>query len=132
MKLISLSALDFFKQYGLMIAFIAAGIVFLVVVVFFIIAVIKRKKNLVGPPREQKESTKLPFNKEVLLEAIGGLDNMVHKQLSGSRISLDLKDVSLVDEEKLNSIGVDRVIKMSNKITLVIKGDISSYYRALH
>lgn len=132
MKLISLSALDFFKQYGLMIAFIAAGIVFLVVLVFFIIAVIKRKKNLVGPPREQKESTKLPFNKEVLLEAIGGLDNMVHKQLSGSRISLDLKDVSLVDEEKLNSIGVDRVIKMSNKITLVIKGDISSYYRALH
>lgn len=115
-----------------MIAFIAAGIVFLVVVVFFIIAVIKRKKNLVGPPREQKESTKLPFNKEVLLEAIGGLDNMVHKQLSGSRISLDLKDVSLVDEEKLNSIGVDRVIKMSNKITLVVKGDISSYYRALH
>ena len=132
MKLISLSALDFFKQYGLMIAFIAAGIVFLVVLVFFIIAVIKRKKNLVGPPRKQKESTKLPFNKEVLLEAIGGLDNMVHKQLSGSRISLDLKDVSLVDEEKLNSIGVDRVIKMSNKITLVIKGDISSYYRALH
>ena len=125
-----LTAYEFFRDYGLLIAFIAAGAVFIAVVVFFIIAVIKRRKNPVV--HNEPKVSKSAVNKTVLLEAIGGLENMTHKQLSGSRISLELKDVSLVDEQKLNSIGVDRVIKMSNKITLVIKGDISSYYRALH
>lgn len=125
-----LTAYEFFRDYGLLIAFIAAGAVFIAVVVFFIIAVIKRRKNPVV--HNEPKVSKSAVNKTVLLEAIGGLENMTHKQLSGSRISLELKDVSLVDEQKLNSIGVDRVIKMSNKITLVIKGDVSSYYRALH
>ena len=62
-------------------------------------------------------------------DALGGKENVVEHTKVGSRISLVLKDYDVVDETKLNELGVDSIIKMSNKITLVVKGDADSLYK---
>ena len=46
-------------------------------------------------------------------------------------IVLMLNNYNIVDEKMLNENGVDSLIKMSNKITLVIKRDASKIYKEL-
>ncbi|MDD7735258.1 MAG: hypothetical protein SOW55_03315 [Bacilli bacterium] len=50
----------------------------------------------------------------------GGKDNILEATSKGSRLSLVLKDYSLVNDEELKKIGVTSSIKMTNKITFVI------------
>ena len=66
-----------------------------------------------------------------ILEALGGKENIIEHSLNGSRMSLVLHNYDMVDENKLNSLGVDSCIKMSNKIILVIKNDMSSIYKGM-
>lgn len=55
-----------------------------------------------------------------ILNALGGRENIVSCKASGSRISFSLVDYSLVNNESLKKLGVSSILKMSNKITLVI------------
>ncbi len=116
---------EFLSKYAFPISCIAAGIVFTVVLVFFIIAVVKRKRN--PDLMIQKPQTSVEANN--ILSGLGGKENILAHSLNGSRIVLVLKDYSLVNEEIINSNGVDSFIKMSNKITLVVKNDSSKLYR---
>ena len=115
---------EFFKSYALYIAFGLAGIVFITVLVFFLISLSKRTKEAIKPQP-------VAVNKSEILEALGGRDNIVSKQIAGSRVAVVLKDYSLINEAQLKEVGVASFIKMSNKITLVIKGDSSSFFKAL-
>ena len=56
----------------------------------------------------------------VVLTCLGGIENVMSCKAVGSRLSLVLKDYNLIDEPKLKQLGVSSIIKMSNKITLVI------------
>ena len=116
---------EFFKNWGIPISFIAAGIVFLVVLVFFIIAMVKRKRN--PEMMIQKPHTMVEANN--ILSGLGGAENILAHSLNGSRIVLVLKNYDLVNEEILNSNGIDTIIRMSNKITLVSKTDSSKIYK---
>ena len=58
-------------------------------------------------------------------------DNLVDYKLIGSRIEVHLKDYSKLDKEKLKSAGVDGFILMSNKLTLVLKGDAKEVYKKI-
>ncbi len=113
------------QQYGIPISLIVAGVVFLTVLVFFIIAMYRRKHE---PLQEIKERNS--HSNEMLL-ALGGESNIESHSLTGSRISIVLKNYDLLDEQKLNALGIDSIIRMSNKITLVIKDDASSLYKDL-
>lgn len=115
---------EFLKSYALYIAFGLAGVVFITVLVFFLISLSKRKKEAIKPQP-------VAVNKSEILEALGGKDNIVSKQIAGSRVAVVLKDYSLINEAQLKEVGVASFIKMSNKITLVIKGDSSSFFKAL-
>ena len=66
-----------------------------------------------------------------LLSALGGADNVVSKKLIGSRIIVVLKDKSLLNKEILLQKGVDSFIEMSDKITLVVKNNARSLYKAI-
>ena len=70
------------------------------------------------------------YIEEHLIKYIGGEDNVISHSINRSRIVLVLKDYSLVDEDKLKSCGVESIIKMSNKITLV-SNDASAIYKSL-
>lgn len=85
-------------------------IVLLGIILFFVIKAIRKNKFL----EERKKS-----NNELIL-ALGGRENILNVQARGSRLTLVLKDYEIIDEAKLKMHGVSSIIKMSEKITLVI------------
>ena len=59
---------------------------------------------------------------EIILN-LGGKENIVEMTARGSRLSIVLKDNSLLNIEALKNIGVEGVIVMTSKVTLVIGED---------
>ena len=97
---------------------ITYGIIIIVLIIISLIVI-----------RVTRRDFKIEANK--LIGYLGGKDNIVSKQIAGSRVAVVLKDYSLINEAQLKEVGVASFIKMSNKITLVIKGDSSSFFKAL-
>ena len=114
---------DFLRQYSLYIAIGIAAFILVVVLVVLFICLSKRKKAGAAPKRVIVASA--------YIEALGGADNIVSHSLVRSRIVLTLKDYDIVDKEKLKEAGVDGFIMMSDKLTLVIKGDAEKVNAAI-
>lgn len=110
---------EFLKSYGYLLAIGAAVIIAVLVVTLLLL----QKRNKKPAPIKKEYST------NEIIDALGGKDNILTHQKAGSRISLTLNDYSLINEEQLNSLGVDSIIKMSNKITLVVKDDSDNFYK---
>ena len=86
---------------------VAGCLVLVAILVFLVIFFGKRKKNPI-------------VDESAWLSALGGNDNINSVSAIGSRINLSLKDKEKIDREKLTSLGVNSVLVMSNKVTLVI------------
>lgn len=86
---------------------VAGCLVLVAVLVFLIIFFGKRKKSPI-------------VDESAWLTALGGKDNINNVSAIGSRINLSLKDKEKIDREKLTNLGVNSVLVMSNKVTLVI------------
>lgn len=78
--------------------------------------------------RGKKEPKRQLASKDTYLACFGGEENIVDKKLVGSRIAITLKDTTVVDQEKLKEAGVDAFILMSDRLTLVAKGDAKDLY----
>jgi phosphotransferase system IIB component len=100
----SITANEFFYKYSWTLALGAALIIILAVMVLLI-------KN-----RRFKKSVP-PSNLD--LTFLGGKDNIVKTDLKGSRIYLELKDLSLINEVALKENGVQSIIKSEGKIILI-------------
>lgn len=111
---------EILKNYILPISIIVAGVIFVTVLILFIIAMIKNKK--------EKTVIKRELPSDDIIYSLGGKDNIINASLNGSRLSLVLKDYKLVNEAKLNELGIDSIIKMSNKIILISKDDLKQFY----
>ena len=111
---------EILKNYILPISLIIAGVIFITVLILFIIAMVKNKK--------EKNVVKRELPSDDIVYSLGGKDNIINASLNGSRLSLVLKDYKLVNESKLNELGIDSIIKMSNKIILVSKDDLKQFY----
>ena len=109
---------SFLYNYGYLFAIGAALIIAGFLVTFLLL---QSKKKKMEP--------KVAYSSNDVIEALGGKENIESHTKAGSRISLVLKNYSLVKEDKLNELGVDSIIKMSNKITLVVKDDSDSFYK---
>lgn len=96
--------------------YIVLPIVGTFIVLFVVLIIVKsaRKKAFL---KERERA-----NAEIV-EYIGGRDNVISASSSGSRLILVLKDYSLVNDEKIKSLGVSSIIRMSTKITFVIGED---------
>ena len=86
---------------------VAGCLVLVAILVFLIIFFGKRKKSPI-------------VDESAWLTALGGKDNINNVSAIGSRINLSLKDKEKIDREKLTNLGVNSVLVMSNKVTLVI------------
>ena len=86
---------------------VAGCLVLVAILVFLVIFFGKRKKNPI-------------VDESAWLGALGGKENINSVSAIGSRINLSLKDKEKIDREKLTSLGVNSVLVMSNKVTLVI------------
>ena len=78
--------------------------------------------------KSKKEPKRQLASKDTYIACFGGESNIVDKKLVGSRIAITLKDTTIVDQEKLKEAGVDAFILMSNRLTLVAKGDAKDLY----
>lgn len=112
---------SFLKQNAL---YLALGVVGLIIVVLLLCFFLSKKNG-------KKEPSKIRGNKSEYIDSFGGNDNLVDYKLIGSRIEVHLKDYSKLDKEKLKSAGVDGFILMSNKLTLVLKGDAKEVYKKI-
>lgn len=80
--------------------------------------------------KKKKEPTHV-VNINDNLQAVGGKENVVSHSLSGSRITLQLKDYSKVDREKLKKAGAVGFILKSDKLTIVFKENAKDVYQNL-
>lgn len=108
--------------------YLAIGAAILIVLILFILLMINFSKK-----GKQLEEAEKKLVKASIAEFLGGKENILSSSKNGSRIVLELKDYSKVDETKLKENGVLSIIKMSNKITLVLnKSDVDSIFASLN
>ncbi|MCQ2742164.1 MAG: hypothetical protein MJ239_02555 [Bacilli bacterium] len=107
---------------GIWLAIGVAALIVIVVGAIFLSGAIKKKNA--------KPEAK-PVNASMYMEALGGEDNVISKELRGSRIALVLKDYKAIDEAKLKEAGVDAIVMMSDKLTLVVKENAPKVFETL-
>ncbi len=100
---------------------IIGAFVFLIIVGAIIFLIMARRK---------RKSVSI-VNKKECAAALGGTENVISKELRGSRIIVSCKDFSKVDHEALKKAGVTGFIQASDKLTLVIKEGAEELYNSL-
>ena len=113
---------DFLKNNGVFIALGVAALIAIAIIVVLAIHFYSNKNNSVVEESIVKPDVSI-------YEYLGGKENVLHHEKNGSRISLELKDDSKLDADKLKGIGVDSIIKMSNKTTLVVRNNPDEFYK---
>ena len=93
-------------------------------VVLIILGVIRLIK------RDSFKKERAAKNNDIII-ALGGRDNIVSFSSAGSRLSLVLKDYSLMEDDALKALGVSSISKMSSKVTLVIGKDAQDIVKYL-
>ena len=114
----------FYVVVGIILAFI----IFILgcLIVKFYLDKVKENKSASETKVEEtnkRKSTNSLYDQ--IIELVGGIENIEESTVRGSRISLVLKNISLVKDEELKTLGVNGVIIMSSKVTLVV-GDEAS------
>ena len=114
----------FYVVVGIILAFIIF-ILGCLIVKFYLDKVKENKSSSETKVEEtnKKKSTNSLYDQ--IIELLGGIENIEESTVRGSRISLVLKNISLVKDEELKTLGVNGVIIMSSKVTLVV-GDEAS------
>ena len=114
----------FYVVVGIILAFIIF-ILGCLIVKFYLDKVKENKPSSETKVEEtnKKKSTNSLYDQ--IIELVGGIENIEESTVRGSRISLVLKNLSLVKDEELKTLGVNGVIIMSSKVTLVV-GDEAS------
>ncbi|MBR0204821.1 MAG: PTS transporter subunit EIIC [Synergistaceae bacterium] len=108
---------------------IPIGLVF-AVVYYFVFSWAIKKFDLKTPGREDEESENLivlahdNFTEmaRVILEGLGGFDNLKDYDYCATRIRAEVNDFMLVDERKLKSSGIPGVIRPSKRNVQVVIG----------
>ena len=102
-------------------AFALAGFILLCVLLLLFIPVAKKKKK----------SKKAVIAKAQTMDALGGEENVLSHLRKGSRIELKLKNYDLLKKDELKEAGVDGFIQMSDRLTLVIRGNAEEVEKTL-
>ncbi len=101
---------------------IALGAALIITLLIFI------DKRFLSKPKKKEISEETA---SLYLEALGGASNVKEKSLEGSRIILRLNDYGAVNRDKLREAGVTGFIQMSDRLTLVIKGNAMEVYEKI-
>lgn len=99
---------------------IALSILAIIIIVVILILVSKKK----GTKKTSKNELY-----EQLIAAFGTINNIISSSAKGSRLSLVLREYELLNNEKLEALGVSSSIRMSSKITFVLEQaqEVSDY-----
>lgn len=112
---------EFLSKYALFIALTVFSVITVLILFFLFIPRLKKEKLV-------SEET---IDKEEFLNLLGGVDNILDISLKGSRLSVSLKDQTIVDLEVLKKHGVDRVIVMQSKLVLLVNKKVARLFNHL-
>ena len=82
----------------------------IIIVVFLII--------LLAILKSMKKDAHLEVNK--LIEYLGGLDNIVDKQVNLSRFIVTLRDVKLANKEEIQKLGAKGIVEIDNQLKIIL------------
>ncbi len=79
-----------------------------VVVLIILLAILK----------SMKKDAHLEVNK--LIEYLGGIDNIVDKQVNLSRFIVTLRDVKLAQKEEIQKLGAKGIVEIDNQLKIIL------------
>ena len=92
---------------------IIAGIIVLLSVILFIFL------------KKKKVNTQYSEKVTLIINNLGGNDNIISVTPKMSRVEFVLKDYDLVNKDELKNLGVQGISKTSQKITLVVGNELA-------
>ncbi len=101
-------------KFEYLLAIIISSVIALIIILGTICFVLIRK-------RKNKEPKEFPE----LLEALGGIKNIIEVTQKGSRVSVILDNKKIIDKAKLKDNGVDTVVVSNKKLTMVVGNVLS-------
>lgn len=100
-------------------------------IIFISIIVVLVLLVLLGCFIYQKNYKKIKAKKEfdnaskTIIDALGGIENIISCNVSMSRLNVVLEDYKLVESQQLTDAGVSGTVKTSKKLTLVVGKQLS-------
>ena len=130
MNLLAIILTDWLQRniFYVVVGIILAFIIFILGCLIVKFYLDKVKENKSSSETKVEETNKKKYTNSLydqIIELVGGIENIEESTVRGSRISLVLKNISLVKDEELKTLGVNGVIIMSSKVTLVVGDDAS-------
>jgi len=101
---------NFLRTYAI---WICLAIILIILVTLFFLLVLPRIKQ------NSKKTISITEGAD-WVNSLGGKSNIISVSASRSRLNLEVKDTSLINQNKLKTLGVSSVIIMSQKVILVI------------
>ena len=68
--------------------------------------------------KSMKKDAHLEVNK--LIDYLGGLDNIVDKQVNLSRFIVTLRDVKLANKEEIQKLGAKGIVEIDNQLKIIL------------
>lgn len=87
---------------------------------FFFVIVLALLLIFLSNKKKSGKVDAIVINTPAIIDALGGKGNIVQVNAKGSRLSLTLKEKSLLNKEGLKQSGVTTIIEMSDKFVLVV------------
>lgn len=94
------------------------------------------KKSSLNKEIDEKEiAANVPENLEegaiAVIEGLGGKANIKNVENCFTRLRVEIKDLSLVDEEKINEVGNSGIVKKGNNIQIIYGLNVNSMRKAV-
>ena len=68
--------------------------------------------------KSMRKDAHLEVNK--LIEYLGGIDNIVDKQINLSRFIVTLRDVKLANKEEIQKLGAKGIVEIDNQLKIIL------------
>jgi PTS system D-glucosamine-specific IIC component len=84
---------------------------YIIIAVVFLIVLFAVLKSM-------KKDAHLEVNK--LIDYLGGMDNIVDKQVNLSRFIVTLRDISLANKEEIQKLGARGIVEIDNQLKIIL------------
>ena len=103
---------------------------FVIITLILAIYLVKQNKKKKKENAEKKIDSEIKEVTSSLKDKFGGKDNILEISSKGSRVTVLLKDISLINKDEINKT-FDNVMFMSNKVVFLIGSDSEKFKQLL-
>lgn len=120
------------EKNKIIILVVVIAVVVLILASGAIILIVLHNKKKRKQYNKEVEKADIKFKEDTgkLANYLGGIDNVVGINLTGSRVSIQIKDITAIDKNKIDEL-FQPVVYMSNKITFVIGSKSNEFEQLL-